>query len=82
VVDDPILSPVRTRCEARVANSVGSVEHILAENAVFIVLTPVLCFHGIRSHKLKLSKTIIATVWAAGRVNQKGLIGGWVGQLF
>jgi hypothetical protein len=77
VVDDP----ARTR-EARVANSVGFVERILVENAAFIVLTPVLCVHRIHSHKLKLSKAIIATVRAGGRVNQKGLIGDWVCQLF
>jgi hypothetical protein len=62
MVDDPILNLVKTRCEARVAHSVGLVEHILVENTAFIVLTPVLCVHGIHSHKLKLSKAITAIV--------------------
>lgn len=82
MIHDPVLSPVRTRCETRVANSVGLLKRVLVEDAALVVLAPVLGIHGIRSNKLKLSEAIVAVVGAGGGVNYECLVCVWVRQLF
>lgn len=62
MIYDPVLSPIGTRRETGVADSVSLVKRVLVENAAFVVLTPVLRIHGVRSNKLKLTETIVAII--------------------
>jgi hypothetical protein len=67
MVNDPVLVPIRRCGERRMTNPIHLLTRVLVENRIR-VLAPVARVHGVGTHKLQLSKTVVAVVGAGGAV--------------
>ena len=82
MVHDPILAPVGARRETRVPHAVRLRRRILIEHAPLGILAPVLHVHGVVADEFELAEAVVAVIGAGGAVDDKGLVGFGVGELF
>ena len=82
MIHHPVLAAVGAPDEAGVADARRHGELVLVEDAAGVVLAPVLGVHGVGAGELELAEAVVWVVGAGGGVDDEGLVGGRVGELF
>ena len=62
------------------ANPVSMLESVLIEDAIIVVLPPILIVHGIFTYELQLPETVVPVIRSRGAIDDE-LLPVWTGEL-